>query len=224
MKMLIAIPAYNEASAIGSVITAVLKKYPEADILVVDDGSTDNTSEVASKAGAAVVRHRINRGLGGGIGTAIEWAKQHQTDVLITIDADGQHDPADIMKVAKPIMMNQADIVIGSRLKSISTSMPTDRKILNTLANLLTFLLFGVTTSDSQSGFRGFSKKAIQSVTLRTQRMEVSSEIFGEIQRLGLKYSEVPIRVVYTDYSLQKGQSNSNSIPVLFRLIIRMFR
>jgi hypothetical protein len=102
--------------------------------------------------------------------------------------------------------------------------MPSDRRLLNSLANTLTFVLFGVTTTDSQSGFRAFNRKAIQAIALKTQRMEVSSEIFAEIKRLNLRFSEVPISVIYTDYSRQKGQQNSNKWSVGYKLMLRLFR
>jgi hypothetical protein len=122
-------------------------------------------------------------------------------------------------------LQNQAfDLVIGSRMLQGVLEMPSDRRLLNSLANALTFVLFGVTTTDSQSGFRAFNRKAIQAIALKTQRMEVSSEIFAEIKRLNLRFSEVPISVIYTDYSRQKGQQNSNKWSVGYKLMLRLFR
>lgn len=224
MKLIIAIPAFNESKVIAGVIADVQKLYPEAQIVVIDDGSSDTTATVASNHGALVLKHRMNRGLGGAIGTAILWAKRQGADALVTIDADGQHDPADIAKVLEPIQHSNEDVVVGSRMHSLTTSMPLDRKILNTLANGITWLFFGIATTDSQSGFRGFSKRALQQIRLRTQRMEVSSEIFAEVYRLKLNYAEVPIQVIYSEYSRAKGQSNSNSLSIIFRLMLRLFR
>jgi len=223
MKTLVIIPAYNEARVIGQVIEGVKLKIPEADVVVIDDGSYDKTSDVAEKSGVRVLKHVINRGLGGAIGTGLLYAKIHNYDAAITIDADGQHNPADITKVMRKLVQN-VDVVIGSRMASIGSSMPWDRKIINAVANMFTTLLFRVTTTDSQSGFRGFSKKAIEGIHLRTNQMEVSSEIFGEIKRLGLTYAEVPIDVIYTEYSRLKGQKNSNAIPIATRLMLRLFR
>lgn len=223
MKILIIIPAYNEATVIGGVIDSVHAIIPDADLLVVDDGSYDETFSIAKQHHVIVVRHRMNRGLGGAIGTGLSWAKLHRYDVAVTFDADGQHQPTDIINAIQPIINHQADVVIGSRFQGIK-NMPWDRKVLNTLANGLTFLLFGIPTTDSQSGFRAFNKKAIESINIRTDRMEVSSEIFGEAYRLHLKIQEIPIKVIYTEYSRTKGQRNSNSFPILFRLIMRIFR
>jgi len=102
--------------------------------------------------------------------------------------------------------------------------MPVDRLLVNWLSNFLTWLLFGVWTSDSQSGFRAFSKKAIELLKLKTERMEVSSEIFAEVRRHQLTLTEVPIRVIYTAYSQRKGQSTLNALHVFFKLVLRLAR
>lgn len=224
MKTLIIVPAYNEAAVVGDVVRAIHANFPKTDLLVIDDGSRDTTANEAKKAGAIVIRHVLNRGLGGAIGTGLAFAKQGDYDLAVTVDADGQHDPRDIERVLAPLIKGRADVVVGSRMISRRGTMPFDRQIMNTGANLITWLLFGVTTSDSQSGFRGFNKKAITSIFLRTERMEVSSEIFSEIKRLHLRYAEVPIRVIYTEYSRGKGQSNSNGLAILFKLVLRLFR
>jgi glycosyltransferase involved in cell wall biosynthesis len=224
MKQLVIIPAFNEASVIGSVITSVQISLPTADILIVDDGSSDATSEQAKKHDVTVVRHIVNRGLGGAIGTGLAYAKRHAYDIAITLDADGQHDPKDAQAMIALLQKDKFDLVIGSRLVKGMLEMPSDRRLLNWLANALTFLLFGVKTTDSQSGFRAFNRKAIQTISLKTERMEVSSEIFAEINRLQLRFAEVPISVIYTDYSRAKGQQNSNKWSVGYKLMLRLFR
>ncbi len=224
MKLLVIVPAFNEAQVIGEVIAAIAKALPQAEILVVDDGSQDTTSSTATSLGSLVVRHIINRGLGGAIGTGLAFAKAQGYTHAITLDADGQHDPLDALPMIELLTRNQADIVIGSRLTHPLAAMPTDRLILNRLANVLTFILFGVTTTDSQSGFRAFNRRAIESLTLKTERMEVSSEIFAEIKRLKLRFAETPIKVIYTDYSRAKGQQNSNQWSVGYKLVLRLFR
>jgi glycosyltransferase involved in cell wall biosynthesis len=224
MKLLVIIPAFNEASVIGSVIASVKTNLPTADILIVDDGSSDATSEQAKKHDVTVVRHIVNRGLGGAIGTGLAFAKRHAYDIAITLDADGQHDPKDAQTMIALLQKDKFDLVIGSRLVKGMLEMPSDRRLLNWLANAITFLLFGVKTTDSQSGFRAFNRKAIQTISLKTERMEVSSEIFAEINRLHLRFAEVPISVIYTDYSRAKGQQNSNKWSVGYKLMLRLFR
>lgn len=224
MKLLVIIPAFNEASAIGSVVRSVRKHMPLADILVVDDGSQDETATQAKQQQALVVRHLLNRGLGGAITTGLSFAKLHGYDLVITLDADGQHNPLDALPMIDLIKNRKFDIVIGSRLSQGTSRMPWDRRLINWVANAITLVFFGVKTSDSQSGFRAFNRKAIESIRLKTERMEVSSEIFAEIRRLNLRHAEVPITVIYTDYSRSKGQQNSNQWSVGYKLVLRLFR
>lgn len=224
MKLLVIIPAFNEASVIGSVIQSARKSLPSASILIVDDGSQDDTYAVSQKHGVMVVRHILNRGLGGAITTGLSFAKLHGYEIAITLDADGQHDPQDALPMIDLITQHNYDIVIGTRLAKGARHMPSDRRVLNWLANTLTYVLFGVRTTDSQSGFRAFNRKAIESISLKTERMEVSSEVFAEIKRLKLRFAEVPITVIYTHYSRSKGQQNSNKWSVGYKLMLRLFR
>jgi len=228
MKLLIILPALNEAKVLGSVLTEVktaATKLPiQTEICVVDDGSWDQTAIVARKAQVTVLTHVINRGLGASLSTGLEYAKQIQADFAITMDSDGQHDPNDINTVLKPLINKQADVVIGSRLLQATGHMPLLRQLNNQAFNLLTRILFGVITTDSLSGFRGFGKKAIQLIKLKTERMEVSNEFFTEIKRHHLKYSEVPIKVIYTQYSLAKGVKPGNVFAIIFRLLLRLVR
>ena len=220
----IILPAYNEAPVIEQVLDSLKKQKLKAKIVVIDDGSTDETAKIARKKEVGVLRHVLNRGLGGALGTGLAFAKKAGADIAVTLDSDGQHDPADIKRVVKPILDGKADVVIGTRWKSNRGEIPFDRKVITIASNILTFFLFGILTSDSQSGFRAFSKKAIDTIIIRTQGMEVSSEFFGEIKKNKLRLAEVPIKVIYTPYSRKKGQTNLNSIQILLKLILRLFR
>lgn len=226
MKLAILVPAFNEAKVIAETLTAIQDKTNnlERSIVVIDDGSSDGTAEIVEKLGFPVLRHVLNRGLGGAIGTGLEYANRNHYDLALTIDADGQHDPEDIEKMIEPLIEDTVDVVIGSRTQLNFKDMPSDRKILIKLSNLFTFLLFGKATSDSQSGFRAFNRRAIEQIQLRTERMEVSSELFAEIKRLDLRVAEVPIKVIYTPYSRAKGQKNSNAFNIAYKLLLRMFR
>lgn len=226
MKATIIIPAYNEASVIGEVISKLKSEVSRLggfEILVIDDGSSDNTLQEAKKAGAVVIRHPINRGLGGALGTGLIYAKNNQIQLAVTFDADGQHDAKDIKDIIKPIIKGKADVVIGSRTLR-KNAIPLDRKLMIHLSNLLTNIFYGVKTGDSQSGMRAFSKKALKKLKVRTQGMEVSTEIFSEIRTHNLRLIEVPINVVYTKYSRKKGQSNLNALSILARLLLRIAR
>ncbi len=224
MRRLIIVPAYNEAQVIFTTITKLKKRLNKKfDILVVDDGSLDQTFPEAKKTHVRIVRHPLNRGLGAALGTGIAYARKGKYDLAITFDADGQHDPRDINKAVKPIEASKADLVIGTRTKGIG-NMPFDRWVINWASNILTFLLFGIWTSDSQSGFRAFSKKALHYIEIKTEGMEVSSEIFSEVKKHQLKVAEIPIHVIYTTYSRSKGQTNLNAFNVLVKLLLRLAR
>lgn len=228
-NLLVIVPAFNEAKIIFSVLKNLaiqLKtlKPVASQIIVVDDGSTDQTWEQAKKAKAKVIRHPINRGLGGALGTGLIYAKKHHFDYVVTFDADGQHDARQIRSLIAPLIKGKADVVIGSRTLTGWQQLPLDRRLIIFLSNLLTNLLFATQTTDSQSGFRAFNQKALQAIKIRTQRMEVSSELFAEIKTRQLRYQEIPISVIYSPYSRQKGQSNLNAFAILFRLLLRLFR
>lgn len=226
MKLLIILPAFNEATVIAPVIRQlkiVGKSLPvESQICVINDGSTDNTVKICEQEKIAVLNHLINCGLGASLATGLEYARHIQADFAITMDSDGQHDPQDLIKLLKPLMRRQADVVIGSRLLGQKGRMPWLRKINNNFFNWLTFLLFQVKTTDSLSGFRGFNRLAIQLIKLRTERMEVSNEFFSEIKRNNLRIKEVPIKVIYTDYSMAKGVKPGTVFAIIFRLLLRL--
>lgn len=218
MKTVAVIPAYNEAQTVGGVVAATLP-FVDA-VIVVDDGSEDETENVARKAGARVVRHAQNRGLGASLGTGLQAALRRGADCIITLDADGQHDPAEIPKLIAPLRGGLADVVLGSRLLD-TRGMPFHRFCANHIGSLFTFCMFGMYVTDSQSGFRVFSRAAAETVQIRSNRMEVSSEIVAEIRRHGLRVAEVPIRAIYTNYSLSKGQSFRVGVKTACRLLLR---
>lgn len=226
MKLLIGIPAYNEQEMIGQVIKSLpqkIKGVGKIDVLVVDDGSFDQTAKLAQKAGAQVLRHFLNRGLGGAFKTIFSYAKGEAYDILVTFDADGQHNPADIPKLIEPIVKGKKDVTIGTRWQR-SKNIPFSRKIINKFANIITYLLFSVWTTDSQSGLRAFSKKAIKLINIKSDGMEVSSEFFREIYINKLKFQEIPIEIRYTGYSQSKGQKLTNAPNVFFHLFMRLLR
>lgn len=218
-RVFIVIPAYNEEKKIGKVISN-LKKEGFYDIIVINDGSKDRTAEVASNSGARVYSHIINRGLGGALNTGISAAVMNGAEIIATCDADGQHDSKNVKRAIEFIDKKSCDVVIGSRLIN-SKGMPFVRKVGNWGLNVITYLLFGVYCTDTQSGLRVFSKAAAEKIEIKTNRMEVSSEIIKEIGRNKLKLKEIPIKVIYSDYSLKKGQKNINAFNIIYKLIMR---
>jgi glycosyltransferase involved in cell wall biosynthesis len=221
----IVIPAYNEAKVIAATLAALpasLRGIDSVRVVVVDDGSTDGTADEVRKVvdpRLVLIRHALNRGLGGALGTGLAYARKEGADYVVTYDADGQHAPEDIDRVLEPILAGQAEAVVGSRLID-PKGMPWYRILGNWGLNLMTFMFFGLWTTDSQSGLRAFGRRAIETIDVRMDRMEVSSEFIKEIRRHRLKFAEAPIRAIYTDYSLEKGQSNWNAFTILFRLFV----
>jgi glycosyltransferase involved in cell wall biosynthesis len=220
MKVFIVIPAYNEEEHIGDVLTAC-QHEGFADIIVVNDGSDDRTGEIAMQQGAIVVEHYINRGVGAATQTGIEAAKLLGADIVITMDADGQHSPKDISTILHPIMDQTADIVIGSRFLEKNNTIPLLRRFFNFLANIITMLLAGKYLTDSQSGMKGLGKKALENIYIAANGYEFSSEIIREASFIKLRIREVPVSVLYTEYSLSKGQNLATGIITIFKLIIR---
>jgi len=219
------VPAFNEGRVVGATLANLPQTFAGIDdvtVVVIDDGSTDDTADVVLRCGdprVVLLRHAINRGLGGALGTGLEYARRHGADFVITYDADGQHAPEDIVSVLGPLVAGKADAVVGSRLLT-PKGMPWYRIVGNWGLNLFTYFVFGMWTTDSQSGMRGFSKSAVSQIDVRMDRMEVSSEFIKEIRRCRLRYDEVPIRAIYSDYSLAKGQSNWNAFNILIRLVL----
>lgn len=223
MKILVIVPAFNEEESIESVILD-LRGHGYRHLVIVDDGSLDRTATIARKLKVPVISHHINRGLGAALGTGLAYARSVGPDMVVTFDADGQHKARDIKKLLGPLNSNKADVVIGSRLMRDTETMPVDRQVLNWLSNFLTFLLYGVWTTDSQSGLRAFGRRAWEKITIKTERMEVSSEFFKEIKRHQLWFTEVAIKPIYTKYSRTSGQSNLNAVNVAAKMLLRLFR
>lgn len=226
MKALIIVPAFNEAEVIYKVLKSIPEKFKgiaSTKILLVNDGSTDRTKDEASKTNVEIISHIFNRGLGAAIKTGLIYAKKQKVDIAITFDGDGQHNPQDIQKLIDAIASEKGDIVIGSRFKK-KQNVPVDRFIINWLANLITFLISGTFSTDSQSGLRAFSKKAIGNIDFKADRMEFSSEILLEAKRNSLRVFEVPIKAIYTTYSRKKGQTNLNALPIFSRLVLKFLR
>ena len=140
--------------------------------------------------------------------------------MLVLLDSDGQHDPGDVKRLVRPIIDKKADVVIGSRMIR-SKGMPFIRKIGNLGLNIITYILFNIWTTDSQSGLRAISQKAAKKITIRTNRMEVSSEIIKEIGRNKLIFKEIPIKAIYTNYSMTHGQSNINGFRIVAKLVLK---
>ena len=192
---LVGIPAYNEEKTIGDVVKRSLQYCDK--VIVVDDGSSDGTASVAKQNGATVISHQKNQGYGAAVITLFDRARQENADILTIIDGDGQHDPGQIQLLVNTLEENNVDVVIGSRFLDDKSSTPGYRKrgikIITSAAN------FGADfkVSDAQSGFRAYSKRAINSIHPTETGMSVSTEILMKISNKGLSVAEVPITVSY---------------------------
>jgi glycosyltransferase involved in cell wall biosynthesis len=218
-SIFIVIPAYEEASVIRQVISEVRTAGYE-NIIVVDDGSADDTFRQAEEAGVIVLRHRLNRGKGAATKTGIEAAKLKAADIIVTMDGDGQHNPEDIARLIEPIASNRCDVALGTRLQN-PAGMPWYKILANHIGNAITWYFYGLYVSDSQSGFRAYSRHAAEVINTKTDRYEYDSEVIREIYLYKLNYQEVPIEVRYTEYSMGKIQKQGfwNGMKTLYRMI-----
>ena len=223
LKIYVIIPAYNERKTIKNVIQELKDK--KLNLIIIDDGSNDETYKLAQESinsyNGFLYKHVLNRGLGAALKTGIDVALKKGADVIVTFDADGQHDPEDIFPVCKPIIEGKADFVIGKRS---FMEMPATKKLGNVIMNDLTRLFYGIHVNDSQSGLRAFDRKAAEIIEINTRGYGVSSEIIGEIKNHNLKIEEVPIKTIYTDYSMSKGTNFLEGIKILFKLILNFLR
>lgn len=220
LRIIAVIPAYNEATRIATVIQDA-QQYVEQ-VIVVDDGSTDDTAAVSVQAGALVVQHIENCGAGAATMTAIESARALQADIIITLDADGQHDPHDIPAVLQPILEDKADIVFADRFGQ-RNSIPTIRRIFNAIGNLVTFVATGRWVNDSQCGFKVFGPKAVREIDIRMSKFEFCTEIVRECVQWNWRVAQIPTKVMYSEYTMAKGQSFALGVRTAFRILLRSF-
>lgn len=212
MKITAVIPSFNEAAKIGEVIREVARYTDE--IIVIDDGSKDETALVAEAAGAKVYRFILNRGQGAALQAGFTKALERGAEVVITFDADGQFDAAEIPLLVQPILDGEAEVALGSRLLG-KTNMPRIKKLFLRAAVWLSVISSGLPLSDTHNGFRALSRKALSLIHLTQDRMAHASEIIEQIAAGQLVYVEVPVTVRYTDYSLQKGQKLADYFKIL---------
>ncbi|PIR76134.1 MAG: glycosyltransferase family 2 protein [Candidatus Magasanikbacteria bacterium CG10_big_fil_rev_8_21_14_0_10_42_10] len=214
------VPAYNEASTVGAVVKSLL---PHVDrVLVVDDGSTDQTSSFAKEAGAFVIRHGLNRGQGAALETGHVYARQIGAEYVLHFDADGQFSVDDIAPSLSALQEANADVLFGSRYKTrmAKARVPwTKRYILRPLAQIVDRLFGAVKLSDAHNGFRMFTKKALDTISISHDGMAHASEIPALVKKHGLLYIEVPVSVTYHEY----GQRMVSGIVVVKDLLLGRF-
>ena len=211
MKIVIGIPAYNEEKNIASLLIK-LKKISQ-DIIVCNDGSNDLTGKIAKELGATVIEHERNLGYGSAIKSIFLKAREINADVLVTFDADGQHRIEDINAILEPIKNNIADIVIGSRFLNNNQEIPKYRELGIKAITKLTNVTGGTKITDSQSGFRAYSKKILEEIEPKESGMGISTEILIKTQKAGFIITEVPITILYEgDTSTHNPISHGSSV------------
>lgn len=224
-SVFILVPAYNEEKTVARVLKEVFER--DYKVILVDDGSRDDTYNIVKSlqreypSRLFIYRHIINRGLGAALKTGMEACLKNGAEVIVTFDADGQHDVEDITGVSEPLIEKKADVVIGSRNFN---DMPLSRNLGNYLMNFLTLIFYGIYVKDSQSGLRAFTAESTRVLTLNSRGYGVSSEIVSEIKKNKLKLKEVPIKTIYNSYALSKGTNTSVGLKILAKMFIDIFK
>ena len=224
MKLAIVIPAYNEAATIQKVIKHIPRRVKGAKtlyIIVVDDGSTDQTGQLANIGGVYLVCHRYNMGVGAATLTGLRAAIELGVTTAITLDADNQHDPKEIQRIFRAYIKDRSQLVIGSRFLSPDIKkMPHMRVLGNRLMNWITYNFSRVKISDSQSGFRLLGPKLLKSIFyVSMSGYELWSAMIIHAARNGYKITEIPVSTIY--YRNRRGQSPFNGINIFFKLLLR---
>lgn len=209
----IVIPAFNEGPVIDGVIRNVRSVYDN--VVVVDDGSSDATADIALAAGAYVLRHPFNMGQGAALQTGLDFAIRQNAPYIATFDADGQHDIQDVTRMLALLRQTGADVVLGSRFLGSAHQLPPLRRLVLRAAVAFTALTSGLKLTDTHNGLRLFTLASAKKIKLRQNKMAHASEILDQIAELRLKYAEAPVSIRYTDYSLAKGQKISGVFAIL---------
>lgn len=214
----VVVPAYNEATRLSATLRS-LKAYAE-NVVVVDDGSADQTHSAALKEPVWVVRHAINCGQGAALQTGIDFALARGAEVIVTFDADGQHDPSEIAGMVEPILRDEADVVLGSRFRGQCIDLPWHRYLVLKLGVLFTRIVSGIAVSDTHNGFRALSAAAARQIRIRENRMAHASELLHEIEAKKLRWVERPVTIRYSLDSLAKGQSSWQAVGIATRFLL----
>jgi len=219
-NIVVVMPAYNENGMVRQTTESLLQQGVRT-VIIVDDGSDTPVIHLVHDLPVIVLRHKVNLGQGAALQTGFSHAKKLHAEILVTFDADGQHDVQDISALVAPLQRQEADIVLGSRfLPGGDADLSFSKKMVLQLARLINFLLSGALLSDAHNGFRALNSRALRKIELTENGMAHASEILFETRQHKLRYCEVPVHIRYTDYSRQKGQSAWDSIKILFDLVL----
>jgi polyprenyl-phospho-N-acetylgalactosaminyl synthase len=217
----VVVPAYNEARVIGKVVGALCASFPN--VVVVNDGSADDTRAVLQEFRVKVVTHPINLGQGAALQTGISYALEQGADYVVTFDADGQHRVEDALAVLREVQSGQCDVACGSRFLGSANNIPRMRRLILKAAVVFSNWTTRTRLTDAHNGLRAFSRKAASALEITQNGMAHASEITAQLAAAHMVIHEVPVQVNYTEYSLAKGQSSLNSINILIDLLMGRF-
>ena len=219
----VVVPAYNEGSVIAATVSDLRSRF--AEIVVIDDGSADDTAGIARAAGAIVLRHPINRGQGAALQTGFDYFLSRSTaEHCVTFDADGQHLVEDAAAMVAKARDEGLDVVLASRFLGRTEEMPWSRRLLLRAAIRFSRMATRLPLTDTHNGLRVLSRSALGKVRLQHDRMAYATELEASVALRGLSWAEVPTTVLYTEYSRAKGQRNSNAINIVFDLAVDRIR
>lgn len=212
------VPAYNEKKVIKEIVSNLLNKF--SNIIVIDDGSTDGTSNEIKDLDIKILRHEINLGVGAAVQTGFKFVSMiSSAHAVITFDADGQHLVKDAESMAKEVMICDADIIFGTRFPKFARNIPLIKRIvLKTIAKI-TYFVTGVSLSDAHNGLKAFKVSALRNLELNFSAYSYESELITQVSKKKLKYKEMPTDIKYTDYSIKKGQKLSNGLIIIEDLL-----
>lgn len=213
------VPLFNEGTVVGDVIADALTVFPR--IVVVDDGSSDDSAAIARRAGALVVEHPLNLGQGAALQTGFDAARRLGARYVVTFDSDGQHRVEDALAMVERLRRDEADVILGSRFLDERTRPGGLKRAVLKAAVLYSNATTGVRLTDTHNGLRALNSKALATLRIRQNRMAHASEIIDQIGRSGLRWAEHPVHIVYSDYSRSKGQSVLNAVNIVTEQLYR---
>lgn len=214
------VPLFNEGSVVGEVVREARRTFPW--VVCVDDGSSDDSAEVAERAGAIVIRHPVNLGQGAALQTGLDYAVgDPDAKYFVTFDSDGQHRVEDAADMVEVLRSGETDIVFGSRFLDARTTPSFLKRVVLKTAVAYTNATTGMSLTDAHNGLRAFNRTAATLLDIRQNRMAHASEIVEQVGRSDLRWREHPVHILYSDYSLSKGQSLWNSVNILGELFLK---
>ena len=222
--MCVVVPMFNEATSIGAVVTDLRSRFSR--VVCIDDGSSDDCTEVALAAGATVLRHPVNLGQGAALQTGFEFALNDAgVTHVVTFDADGQHRSDDAATMLEVALREQVDVVLGSRfLNPARNAIPRLRRLVLRVATGYTRLSTGLDLTDTHNGLRVLSRRAVETMNLTLDGMAHASQLLSRVAQHRLTYAEAPVTIAYTEYSRARGQSNANALNIVFDLAVERLR